>query len=139
MRQTVRAILLNNQNLLLLVQHAERDPNDQGKWATVGGGIDGNEDHQQCLRREIAEELGDTIALKITIGPKLFSSHRLDRVDHFYVVWFDGRDVKVVSPEEILRHGWFSQMQVDQLPLFFGFEADLFAKAVKLVKPSMDL
>lgn len=132
MKTTVRAILINRTGRFLLVQHNEWNPADRGKWATVGGRIEADESHEACLRRELTEEFGLSIGDKIQIGPKIHENTREDRTDHFYVVWLNDDDVTTEAVDEILAHRWCSPSQAKQLNLFFGFEADLFAKASTL-------
>ncbi len=36
---------MNSRNQCLFVQHDERNVDEKGKWATVGGGADGEENH----------------------------------------------------------------------------------------------
>lgn len=132
MRQTVRALVLNRRNQCLFVQHDERNPADKGKWATPGGGVDQGEDHISCLVREFREEFGVSVVDQMEVGPMLYRNTRVDRVDHFYVVWFDGVDVQVQAHEEILQHRWFTTEGVDRIQLFFGFEGELFKKALEL-------
>jgi 8-oxo-dGTP pyrophosphatase MutT (NUDIX family) len=134
MRQTVRAILLNRNNYLLLVQHKERDPKSAGKWATIGGGIDEGESHEISLKREIEEEFGRSAGNNIQIGSKLRESRRPDRTDHFYVVWFDGDDLDPIVPDEILAHRWFKIEEIEGLQLFFGFEKELYSLAMALTR-----
>ena len=65
-RDSARAILLNDQNELLLIQHQDVLPVDPAQpdllcyWATPGGGIEPGESPAEALRRELREELGLT-------------------------------------------------------------------------------
>jgi 8-oxo-dGTP pyrophosphatase MutT (NUDIX family) len=134
MKTTVRAVLVNQSQQCLLVQHNEWDPDNMGKWSTAGGRLERNETHELCLKRELVEEFGSSIAEKIKVGPKLHENTRTDRIDFFYAVWFSGEDVTVIARDEILDHKWCSLDEAKQMNLFFGFEADLFLKALSLVR-----
>lgn len=63
-RKSARAILLNEQEQVLLVRHEDALPADRsrpevlGYWATPGGGIEDGESAVEALRRELREELG---------------------------------------------------------------------------------
>jgi 8-oxo-dGTP pyrophosphatase MutT (NUDIX family) len=131
-KNTARAILINRKDRCLFVQHDEWNPADRGKWATVGGRVEDGESHEACLRREIMEEFGLSVCNKIEIGPKIFENTGKDRLDHFYVVWFEGDDVVIEAVDEILSHQWCSLDEARRLNFFFGFEADLFEKALSL-------
>lgn len=53
MKMTTRALIFNDQNQLLTVQH-----HGSNFWSLPGGKIDEGEDLKTCLKREIFEELG---------------------------------------------------------------------------------
>lgn len=126
MRETVRAIILDQKNRIFLVQHRERNISDLGKWSSPGGGIDkADRDHLQALTRELTEEFGQKFVEQIKIGPKLRVNHQLDRIDHFYGVKFFGGDIHPQAPEEIMSFSWFTIEKAKDLKLFFGFEVEL--------------
>lgn len=84
-RKSARAILLNDQNQVLLIQHEDTtavDPAHPGVlcyWATPGGGIEVGERSIDALRRELLEELGVTdIAIGRKIGVRNVSLHLPD-------------------------------------------------------------
>ncbi|MBK7963292.1 MAG: NUDIX hydrolase [Bdellovibrionales bacterium] len=130
MRETVRAVIVDQNHRTFLVQHRERNPADLGKWGNPGGGIDkSDKDHLQALTRELAEEFGAEIIGQIEIGAKLLVNHRPDRTDHFYTVRFFGSSISPQAPEEIMNFGWFTIDEAASLKLFFGFEAKLAAEA----------
>lgn len=73
-RKCVRALLFDPAGRLLLFRY-RNDPNiynlgsapaTTDYWGTVGGGIEGDEDLESAIRREIAEETGHE---NITLGP----------------------------------------------------------------------
>jgi 8-oxo-dGTP pyrophosphatase MutT (NUDIX family) len=64
-RDAVRAILLTPQNEVLLMRI--RPPNaGESFWITPGGGLESGETTEQCLRRELREELG---LVQFELGP----------------------------------------------------------------------
>jgi len=133
MRETVRAIIINNRQQAFLVKHNERNPVDMGKWATVGGGLDqSDKGHESCLLREIGEEFGEHSVFSFKIVTKLFESVRPDRIDHFYLAIFSGHRLEPEARDEILDSGWFSLNEVKHMKLFFGFEHELIESALDL-------
>ncbi|OMD17280.1 NUDIX hydrolase [Paenibacillus odorifer] len=66
-RNSARAILMNNSGQVLLFKFKFEDVKDQKiLWVTAGGGLKDNESFEEALRREIFEEIGANID---EIGP----------------------------------------------------------------------
>ena len=51
------AYIINNNQLLLLLRDNIPTINDPNKWDTPGGGVEGNESYEDCILRELEEEL----------------------------------------------------------------------------------
>ncbi|MEU1085787.1 NUDIX hydrolase [Streptomyces sp. NPDC005576] len=68
-RTVARVVLLDPQDRILLMHGFE--PEDPAKtwWFTPGGGLEGDESHEQAARRELAEETGIT---DVELGPVLW-------------------------------------------------------------------
>jgi ADP-ribose pyrophosphatase YjhB (NUDIX family) len=56
LRPAARAIVLDDDERVLLVRF--QFPDETPVWATVGGGVEPGETHEDALRRELAEEAG---------------------------------------------------------------------------------
>ena len=67
-RQAVRALVLDEDDRVLLVQFKDRS--GQVWWATPGGGVDEHEGVEQALGRELAEEIGLD---EFELGPELWT------------------------------------------------------------------
>lgn len=106
MRNTVRVILVNSNKECLFVQHNEREPLNRGKWSTVGGGINNGESHKSAIIRELNEEFGSELSSNIIIGAKLLTNKSEGRIDHFYYVEYQGTEITVLAPDEILSRKW---------------------------------
>ncbi|MEQ1877675.1 MAG: NUDIX hydrolase [Bdellovibrionia bacterium] len=138
MRETVRAVIINRDLQTYLVQHKEKDPKDQGKWSTPGGGIEaGDSDHPACLLRELKEEFGEEFAPLFRVGAKLFQSFRKDRVDHFYFVFYRGEELEPKVPDEVIKGHWFAKEELEKISLFFGFEPQLVGQAIGLYREAL--
>ncbi|WP_299533499.1 NUDIX hydrolase [uncultured Streptomyces sp.] len=68
-RRVARVVLLDPEDRVLLLQGFE--PADPGArwWFTPGGGLEGEETHEQAARRELAEETG---LRDVVLGPLLW-------------------------------------------------------------------
>ena len=68
-RDIVRAIVFDNDGYFYFVRAVRDD--DFGKATlieTAGGGVESGEDHITAIKRELAEELGATVAIVAKIG-----------------------------------------------------------------------
>ncbi|MGW0856009.1 NUDIX hydrolase [Streptomyces sp. NPDC002690] len=68
-RTVARVVLLDPQDRILLVHGFEPEDPSKTWWFTPGGGLEGDESHEQAARRELAEETGIT---DIELGPVLW-------------------------------------------------------------------
>ena len=138
MRETVRALVVNNKKEIFFVQHNEQDPKNLGKWSTIGGGLDSGETYIECLFREIEEEFGYVSAQNIKIGTKLLKNEYYGRIDHFYAAFYKGKNLIPIVTEEIISSQWFTHEEVLKLNTFFGFEKKLAKEALKYFQKSLD-
>ena len=101
-RTAARAVVLDDDGRVLLVRFAF--PGERIVWATVGGGLEPDETHEEALRRELSEEAGlDGIEL----GPEIWTRTH---------VWDDGTNwdgqteryflVRTPAFEPMPRHSW---------------------------------
>ena len=58
LRRAVRAIILTEDDHVLLCRHTNPDPPGRAVWAAPGGGIERGETPLAALRRELREEVG---------------------------------------------------------------------------------
>jgi len=56
LRQAARVIVIDEDGRVLLVKF--EFPDGRVVWATVGGGLEAGETHEDAARRELAEEAG---------------------------------------------------------------------------------
>ncbi len=67
----VVAVILNTRDELLILLRAPEAQRDPGKWGICGGRLEAGEDAETGMLREIDEELGGTLELKLEarLGP----------------------------------------------------------------------
>ena len=58
LRRSVRALIVDESDRLLLGRHALVDPPGSAVWAAPGGGVEGEESDLEALARELREEVG---------------------------------------------------------------------------------
>ncbi|MBT2378248.1 DNA mismatch repair protein MutT [Streptomyces sp. CB00316] len=68
-RRVARVVLLDPDDRILLLHGHEPGDLDDDWWFTPGGGLEGDETHDEAARRELAEETGIT---DIELGPVLW-------------------------------------------------------------------
>ncbi|MFC9844577.1 NUDIX hydrolase [Streptomyces sp. NPDC060223] len=90
LRRVARVVLLDpDDRILLLHGHEPDDPSDDW-WFTPGGGLEGDETHEEAALRELAEETGIT---EVELGPVLwrrmcsfpFAGRRWDQDEWYYL------------------------------------------------------
>lgn len=82
-RLAVRALILNPENEVLLIQGRDSKNPENTWWFTPGGGIEVGETPEQALRREILEETGITIYDAVPLGRERTSKFRFENTDYF--------------------------------------------------------
>lgn len=116
-RHAARVVLLDRDDRVLLFRC--KDPSaERSFWITPGGGLEGEETHEQAAGRELYEEAG---LRGVPIGPCIWTrSHTFPWMDkmyrqheRFYLVRIDGHrvDVSAHTEEEqiaLVEHRWWS-------------------------------
>ena len=102
-RPTARVLLLDATDRILLMNgRLPGNPDRDGAWFTVGGGLEPGETWLQAAAREIVEETGIT---QFELGPIVWS--REGPLDIPHRVWFDERYVVArCEGGEPTRGGW---------------------------------
>ena len=89
MKEVTAAIILKN-NKILIAQRAPED-NLAGKWEFPGGKIELGETPQDCLKREIREELDVDIEVLDFFGESIYAYHSgTIKLMAFWCKWISG-------------------------------------------------
>lgn len=126
-RRTARVILLNDQDEILMIQHADTAPANPKQperltyWVPPGGGVEDEETYEAGAIRELMEETGVRVenlegcifkqALDLKYGIELVTSR-----EHFFLARITGRPVPVrykIAPEEnIADFRWWPLQEI---------------------------
>ena len=100
----------------VLIARRSMNKSFSGLWETIGGGREGDESEEECIRREVMEELGCSIRdLRI---------HKPNRTQIgesvFHVMHFTGRidgEIKIKA-DEIAELRWVQENDLEELEFF---------------------
>ena len=116
---TVAVLVRDDAGRLLLVRSA-----DTGRWQTIGGTIEPDEDPADAAVREAKEEAGVDVALgrvlAVTGGPDFRITYPNGDVCSCVSVVYDAVVVggtPVPDDDEVTEVGWFAVDELDGLPL----------------------
>ena len=102
-------------------------------WSALAGGMEGNEDPIETVKREIKEEIGlnpDLVKNIKIVGTSNTMGHT-----HYVMVGFVDTEFKVpkLQKNENDDYGWFTEKNLPS-PLHPGFK-----KSLEMIKPLLDL
>jgi len=116
----VRCVLMHDQRYLL-AQHNSRRRQNRSRWGLVGGRVRDRENLQECLRRELMEELDCRVPYLIELGDW---QHR-DETHRIFGCEI-ARSIETFDADELCAIAWFTYAEVVQLAsagrLRTGFE-----------------
>ncbi len=117
LRESVRALILDEDDAVLLVRFEWPGGPDGGFWANPGGGIEPNESRLEALQRELREEVGLAIAelgeevwTKTAIFPMPGWDGQVDHVHLHRVARFDpspALSVEELAAEHVHELRWW--------------------------------
>lgn len=117
-KTTLCYIEKDNQYLMLYRNKKVNDPNE-GKWIGIGGKLEENESIEECLLREVKEEVGITLTNYTYRGVVHFISDTWENEEMYLYTAseYDG-DIAKECSEGTLR--WISKEEIYSLPLWEG-------------------
>lgn len=128
------AIIIQGGKVLLAKRSAFMDL--AGKWEFPGGKIEEGESGEQCLLREIKEELGIQIEILAPLSPVNFSyPTKVIQLIPFTARWASG-ELRLAEHDQV---EWYDQNQLNSLdlaPADIPIVHELQEKWVKLVGPN---
>jgi 8-oxo-dGTP pyrophosphatase MutT (NUDIX family) len=115
----VRCVLMHEQRYLL-AQHNSRRRENRSRWGLAGGRVRDRENPQECLRRELVEELGCRVPYLIELGDwqhrdethRIFGCEIAQRIETFdtdelrAIAWFTPAEVVQLASAGRLRTGF---------------------------------
>jgi len=108
------AVIVNNDNKILLLKRSKETEWMPEKWSLVGGGIEKGEKPQQAVEREINEETG----LEIKKFVKTFSIQRNpNSIEYVFACRYEGEPTDVELNEENTNYGWFDVDEMNYLDI----------------------
>jgi 8-oxo-dGTP diphosphatase len=102
----------------ILVGKRSRKKSHPGTWELIGGTLEENEQPEDCIRREIREELGTEISALRQIKPSVLYRDR----KRYIVFSFTGTMSGPIHlcQDELEEVRWVSRKEADRLDLFPG-------------------
>lgn len=115
----VGAVIVDDNNKILLAKRGPKAKNESGKWEFPGGTIEFGDTMRNTIKREIKEELD------IDIEPQ----HQLTSIDHFIpeekqhwiAIAFISKIAKgiprILEPEKCSKIEWHSMQEIEKMDL----------------------
>ena len=114
MNFTSKAIIFANNKYLIQLRDNKKSILYPNHWALFGGRFKKNETAQECLIREIREEL--LVKIKITMKIyECYNNKTNSYINYFYAQPI--KDIKSANLQEGQAMGWFSKAQIRKLKL----------------------
>jgi 8-oxo-dGTP diphosphatase len=108
------AVIVDNDNKILLLKRSKKAPWMPEQWGLVGGGIEKGETPQQAVEREMLEETG----LNIKKFTKTFTIQRNPgSIEHIFACRYEGDPTDIRLSEENTNYGWYDVDEMQYLDI----------------------
>ena len=125
-KKVINAVIINKEGKILLLHRTKDRKNFPDLWHTCSGTLEGKETPEQCLKREINEELGITDYTIIKRG------ERMDNITLpgiIFEVWTflikTDEEIKIVDKHEHDNFMWITPKEIKKLKIIKGFKDNL--------------
>lgn len=106
------AVIVNNDNKILLLKRGEETKWCPGKWGLVGGMIEKGETPEQACKREVKEETG----LEVNKLSQCFSIQRKsDSIEYVFACRYKGDPTEIILDAENTNYGWYDVSEMEYL------------------------
>jgi len=108
----VTCAIIIHQNKILVAKRSSK-MSLPGFWEFPGGKIENNESKEDCLKREIKEELGLEVLIKLKLTPSIYEYSEEKKIELFPFIcdWKSG-DLEVLEHEKVI---WIGIEELDKL------------------------
>lgn len=123
----VGALILNEENKVLLALRSQKAKNERGKWEIPGGTVEFGETLEAALHREVMEEFCVTVSIvkRFNIVDHILPEEHQHWVAQTFLCHIVSGEPKNCEPEKCDKVGWFSVAEAEQLPLSVVTQDDI--------------
>jgi 8-oxo-dGTP pyrophosphatase MutT (NUDIX family) len=123
-REFAATLLFNDAGEMLLLRRAPYLTRWPGRWGLAGGGVEAGETPARALRRELREELGRDVRLRMLRGPETLPAiGGYGGCIHLWVArWVDGN---IRLSREHTAYAWVGPEAYARLDVMPGVDEDL--------------
>lgn len=123
----VGALILNDENKVLLALRSQKAKNERGKWEIPGGAVEFGETLEDALHREVHEEFGVTVSIvkRFNIVDHILPEEHQHWVAQTFLCRIVSGEPKNCEPEKCDDVGWFTIAEAEQLPLSVVTQDDI--------------
>ena len=116
MKQTVSAVILDNEGRVLLLKRSSSRKAYPNKWNTISGTIE-NESPKEAILREISEELGSGCSLELLEEGKCYKDIQVEGQWIVYPFLFKYKSGGISLNKEHSEYNWFRRDELKKLDL----------------------
>lgn len=124
MKETISAIITNHAKEVLVLRRSPAKQWYPGAWDAVCGKIEPGETPEQCLHREVKEEIGVELAGVLhRAGPEAYTVHGEKFIVHLFLCRLDS--TAIILNNEHTAYRWVNLQQLLKEEVIPPFRKDL--------------